>query len=225
MVAGSGFAGVETVGAINDLARESLAHYGRIDPREVRVVLIGGKAILAELGEALGSYAQEKLKERQVEIKLGAKIVAYADGVVHCSDGEAIATDTLIWAAGVAPSPILKDIPCELQKGRVVVDSTLEVPGLSGVWAVGDCAAIIEPTSTSLSSDRSACYSRGAACGQEHLRPLTRQAGRAVPVQDGWAARDYWPAHRCCQDLRPEVFGICRMVTLADCIPDETIDG
>lgn len=147
VVAGSGFAGVETVGAINDLARESLAQYGRINPREVRVVLIGGKAILAELGEVLGSYAHEKLKERQVEIKLGAKVVAYSDGVVHCSDGEAIETDTLIWAAGVAPSPILKDIPCELQKGRVVVDSTLEVPGLPGVWAVGDCAAIIDPTS------------------------------------------------------------------------------
>jgi NADH dehydrogenase len=56
---GGGFAGVETVGAINDLARESLAHYGRIDPREVRVVLIGGKVILSELGEALGQYAQK----------------------------------------------------------------------------------------------------------------------------------------------------------------------
>lgn len=147
VVAGSGFAGVETVGAINDLARESLAHYGRIDPREVRVVLIGGKTILAELGEDLGAYAQEKLKERQVEIKLGAKVVGYTEGVVHCSDGEAIETDTLIWAAGVAPSPILRDIPCELQKGRVAVDATLEVPGLPGAWAVGDCAAIIDPTS------------------------------------------------------------------------------
>jgi hypothetical protein len=61
VVVGSGFAGVETVGAINDLVRESLPHYGRVDPRELRVVLIGRKTILPELGEALGVYAQEKL--------------------------------------------------------------------------------------------------------------------------------------------------------------------
>ena len=148
VVAGGGFAGVETVGAINDLARESLPHYGRVDPREVRVVLIHhGKVILPELGEALGLYAQEKLRERQVEIKLGAKVIAYAEGTVRCSDGDAIPAGTLVWAAGVSPSPILKDIPCELQKGRIVVNSTLEVPGAPGVWAVGDCAAIIDPTS------------------------------------------------------------------------------
>ena len=63
VVAGGGFAGVETIGAINDLARESLRYYGRIDPREVRVVLIhGGQVILPELGQELGLYAQEKLR-------------------------------------------------------------------------------------------------------------------------------------------------------------------
>ena len=148
VVAGGGFAGVETVGAINDLARESLPHYGRVDPREVRVVLIhGGKVILPELGEALGLYAQEKLRERQVEIKLGARVTAYAQGAVHCNDGEAIPADTLVWAGGVSPSPILKDMPFDLHRGRVVVDSTLEVLRFPGVWAVGDCAAIIDPTS------------------------------------------------------------------------------
>jgi NADH dehydrogenase len=148
VVAGGGFAGVETVGAINDLARESLPHYEGIDPREVRVVLIhGGKVILPELGEALGLYAQEKLRQRQVEIKLGAKVIAYTDRAVRCSDGETIPAFTLVWAAGVSPSPILKDFPCELQKGRVVVNSTLELPRAPGVWAVGDCAAIIDPTS------------------------------------------------------------------------------
>ncbi len=148
VVAGGGFAGVETVGAINDLARESLPHYGRIDPREVRVVLIeGGKAILPELGEELSLYAQEKLGTRQVEIKLGAKVVAYAEGSVRCTDGKAIPADTLVWAGGVSTSPILKDMPFELHRERVVVDSTLEVLRFPGIWAVGDCAAIIDPIS------------------------------------------------------------------------------
>jgi NADH dehydrogenase len=148
VVAGGGFAGVETVGAINDLARQSLQYYGRIDPREVRVLLIhGGPVILPELGEALGLYAQEKLRKRQVEIKLKTRVSSYADGAVHCDDGEAVHADVLVWAGGASPSPILKDTVLELQRGRVTVDSTLEVPGFPGVWAVGDCAAIIDPSS------------------------------------------------------------------------------
>jgi NADH dehydrogenase len=148
VIVGGGFAGVETVGAINDLARQSLQHYGGIDPREVRVILIhGGPVILPELGEALGVYAQEKLRKRQVEIKLKTRVTAYADGAVHCDNGEAVAADMLVWAGGVSPSPILKDTPFDLERGRVVVDSTLELPRFPGVWAVGDCAAIIDPTS------------------------------------------------------------------------------
>jgi NADH:ubiquinone reductase (H+-translocating) len=148
VIVGGGFAGVESVGAINDLARQSLRHYGGLDPREVRVILIhGGPVILPELGEALGVYAQEKLRKRQVEIKLKTRVTAYADEAVHCDDGEAVAADMLVWAGGVSPSAILKDTPFDLQRGRVVVDSTLEVPRFPGVWAVGDCAAIIDPTS------------------------------------------------------------------------------
>jgi NADH:ubiquinone reductase (H+-translocating) len=148
VVVGGGFAGVETVGAINDLARESLPHYGRIDPREARIVLVhGGKVILPELGEALGLYAQEKLRARDVEIKLGTKVSAYADGAVNCSDGEVIPAGILIWAAGVSPSPFLKKLPLQLEKDRVIVDSTLEVPGYPGVWAAGDCAAVSDPES------------------------------------------------------------------------------
>jgi NADH dehydrogenase len=148
VVAGGGFAGVETIGAINDLARESLPHYSQINPHEVRVVLIhGGKRILPELGDSLGLYAQEKLRQRQVDIKLETRVTAYADGAVRCSDGEAIPARTFVWAGGVSPSPILKKMPFELQMGKVVVDSTLEIPQFPGVWAVGDCAAVHDPAS------------------------------------------------------------------------------
>jgi NADH dehydrogenase len=148
VVAGGGFAGVELIGAMNDLARESLPHYGQIDPREVRVVLIhGGPFILPELGEKLGRYAQKKLGERRVEIKLNCKVTAYENGAIQCNDGDRIPADTLVWAAGVSPSPILKTTPFELQKGRIVVDSTMEVPGHPGIWAAGDCAAITDSAS------------------------------------------------------------------------------
>ena len=147
VVAGGGFAGVETIGAINDLARESLRYYGRIDPREVRVVLIhGGQVILPELGQELGLYAEEKLRERQVEIKPNTMVTGYADETVHCDDGELVPAATLVWAAGVSPSPILKDLPFTLERGRVAVEPTLEVPRFPGVWAVGDCATLIDPS-------------------------------------------------------------------------------
>ena len=148
VVVGGGFAGVETIGAINDLARESLPHYGNLDPREVRVVLIhGGSVILPELGEKLGLYAQEKLRERQVEIKLKSKVTAYANGEIHCDDGEKIPATTIVWAAGVSPSPFLSATPFKLQKGRIVVDATMEVPEYPGIWAAGDCAAVPDPVS------------------------------------------------------------------------------
>jgi NADH:ubiquinone reductase (H+-translocating) len=148
VVAGGGFAGVEAVGAINDLARQSLKHYALIDSRDVRVILIdGGPVILPELGQALGLYAQEKLRQRQVEIRLNTMVIEYADETVRCADGEAFPAAMLVWAAGVSPSPILKDLPLELQRGRIVVDSALQVPKFAGVWAVGDCAALIDPTS------------------------------------------------------------------------------
>jgi NADH:ubiquinone reductase (H+-translocating) len=148
VVAGGGFAGVEIVGAINDLARESLRDYPGIDAAEVRVILIhNGKVILPELGEELGHYAQDKLRERQVEIKLGAKVTAYTDRKVTCDNGETISARVLVWAAGVSASSVLKKLPLVLENGRVVVGPTLEVPGHQGIWAVGDCAAITDPTS------------------------------------------------------------------------------
>jgi NADH dehydrogenase len=148
VVAGGGFAGVETAGAINDLVRENLRHFGRVDSRDVRVVLIhGGPVILPELGEALGLYAQEQLRKRQVEIKLKTKVTAYTERTVRCDDGEKIPANILVWAGGVSPSPILKDMPFELAKGRIVTESSMEVPRFPGVWAVGDCAAILDPTS------------------------------------------------------------------------------
>ena len=148
VVVGGGFSGVETVGAINDFARDILRHYGQVDPREVRVILIhSGAVILPELGEALGLYAQQELSKRQVEIKLKTRVLSYADGAVHCSDGETVPAQILVWAAGISPSPILKDTQLELRKGRVVVDSTLEVPQYPAIWAIGDCAAVIDPAS------------------------------------------------------------------------------
>jgi NADH dehydrogenase len=61
---------------------------------------------------------------------------------VELSDGSMIKTNTLIWTAGTSPNPLLETLPCQKERGRLVVNEYLEVPGLPGVWALGDCALV-----------------------------------------------------------------------------------
>ncbi len=144
VVAGGGFAGVETVGALNDFVREAMNSYPKLNPEWIRVLLVHpGTAVLPELGESLGLYAQKKLRERRVEIQTGIRVLGYSGNRVELSSREAIKTATLIWTAGVTPASALKDLPCKKEKGRLVVDENLEVPEFPGVWAVGDCAWIL----------------------------------------------------------------------------------
>jgi NADH:quinone reductase (non-electrogenic) len=146
VIAGGGFAGVETVGAVNDFLREAMKFYPHLKADMVRVVLVHpGDVILPELSESLGRYAEKKQAERRVEIRLRAKVSAYDGQEVTLDDGTKIATRMLIWTAGTTPAPVLAGLPCALQRGRVVTDEFLQVPGYPGVWAVGDCAAIPDP--------------------------------------------------------------------------------
>ncbi len=146
VVAGGGFAGVETVGGINDFAREALRFYPTLDADHLRMVLVTpDPVILPELGPELGAYAQRKLAARGVEIITGVKVRAARGGVVELSDGQTIPASTLVWTAGTAPSPIVAGLPVPRRGGRVLVDEYLEVPGWPGVWALGDCALVPDP--------------------------------------------------------------------------------
>ena len=144
VVAGGGFAGVETVGAINDFLRETLGHYPELDPSMLRVVLVhSGEAVLPELGERLGRYAQEKLRDRGVEVRLRTRLVGYDDWVVTVSAGEPIPANTLVWTAGVKPAAAIESLAVQKLKGRLKVNEFLELAGYEGaVWAVGDSAAV-----------------------------------------------------------------------------------
>lgn len=148
VVAGAGFAGVETIASVNDFIRESLKFYPTLSPSDLRIVLVSSpEVILPELSERLGRYAQKKLAKRGVEIHFKAKVSAIKDGRVVLSTGEEIETDTLVWTAGTAPNPLLKDLQCKKERERIVVDQTLEVPEWPGVWVIGDSAHIIDKKS------------------------------------------------------------------------------
>jgi NADH:ubiquinone reductase (H+-translocating) len=143
VVAGGGFSGVETVGALNDFVREVLPSYSHLAEGMLRVVLVhGGAVILPELGEKLGVYAQKKLAERGVEIHVNTKVSALSMHGVTLSDGTTIESNTVVWTAGTSANPLVQKLPCKKERGRIVVDKFLEVVGWPGVWAVGDCAAV-----------------------------------------------------------------------------------
>ena len=143
VVAGGGFAGVETIAAVNDFIRESLKFYPRLTEEMVSVIVAHpGEVILPELGPDLGAYAQRKLRQRGVEIRTKTKVIEATNEGVKLSDGTFIKTHTLIWTAGTSPHPLLGMLPCESEKGRIKVDEFLQVPKWPGVFAFGDCAVV-----------------------------------------------------------------------------------
>ena len=146
VVAGGGFSGVETAAELNEFVREACRTYRRLDPRAVRVILLhSGDRILPELSADLARYAQRKLAARGVEIQLGRRIEAATATEAILQDGTHIPTRTLIVAIGAAPNPVVAALPVEKERGQIVVDEHLEVPGRPGVWALGDCARAINP--------------------------------------------------------------------------------
>jgi NADH dehydrogenase len=143
VTAGGGFAGVETTGAVNDFVRETVKFYPSLREETIRVVVVHpGKFLLPELGEELGRYAEQKLSQRKVEIIKGARVAGYDGSVVKLTDSTSIPATTLIWTAGVKPGVAIESLGCKKERGRLLVNEYLSVPGVSGLWAAGDCAAV-----------------------------------------------------------------------------------
>jgi NADH dehydrogenase len=146
VVAGAGFAGVETIGGLNDFVRESLPFYPHLKEDMLRLVIVdAGPAVLPELSPKLGAYARKKLARRKIEIVLNTKVESVSDQYVKLSNGATIRTNTLIWTGGNAPHPLLSTLPCQKERGRPLTNEFLEVPEWPGVWAAGDCAVIPDP--------------------------------------------------------------------------------
>jgi NADH dehydrogenase len=141
---GAGYAGVEALAELSDLAEDALRYYPRLRPTRRRWVLVdAAPRILPEIPPPLGDYAAAELRKRDVEIHVDTTLesVSAADAVL--GDGTRIATNTVVWTAGVAPNPLLREWALPLdEKGRVEVDELLRVPGHEHVWALGDCARV-----------------------------------------------------------------------------------
>ena len=144
VIVGGGPTGVELAGTLAEIARHTLRReFRNIDPRQARVLLVeAGPRILSTFPESLSAKAQAQLERLGVELRTGQPVTQIdAEGVVL--DGQRIAARTVLWAAGVAASPLARSLGVPLDRaGRVAVDPDLSVPGQPNVFVAGDLASV-----------------------------------------------------------------------------------
>jgi NADH:ubiquinone reductase (H+-translocating) len=142
-IVGGGPTGVELAGAISELARHVLrADFRRIDSARARVILLeGGNAILPQLPPDLSASAKRQLEALGAQVRVNTKVKTISKDCVELESGESIRAANILWAAGVAASPLTKKLGAELDRaGRVKVNPDLSLPGHPEVFCVGDLA-------------------------------------------------------------------------------------
>lgn len=141
---GAGYAGVEALGELSDLAEDALRWYPRLRTARRRWLLVdAAPRILSEIPRRLGEYAARELTARGVEIHVETTLESVTAEEAVLGDRTRIPTRTLVWTAGVAPNPLLREwgLPLD-ERGRVEVDGLLRIRGHDHVWALGDCARV-----------------------------------------------------------------------------------
>jgi NADH dehydrogenase len=149
VVGGGGFTGVETMAALNDLARSSVRDYPGLSPQDITTIIIEpGERLLGEITPDLAQYAKDKLQQRGVRILFNTKITSAGPDFVEIEGGKRIPARTIVWAGGVTANPLVAKLDCAHgHHGTIMVDRFLSVPGHPGVWALGDCAQVPRPGS------------------------------------------------------------------------------
>jgi NADH dehydrogenase len=180
---GGGYAGVEALAELEDLARDACRYYRTVRRVDMRWVLVEAAAgILPEIGSGLGAYALQRLRRRGIEVHLETRLESAEGGRMVLSNGEAFEADTLVWTAGVRAHPLLPRLGFPLdEKGRLVVDEFLRVRDAEGAWSAGDCAAVPDLTT-------------GGVCpptAQHALRQARRLAKNVVATLRGREVRPF----------------------------------
>lgn len=145
---GGGYAGVEALAELEDMARYACRYYHNLRPEEQKWILVEATdKILPEVGEEMGRYAVRELRGRRIDVKLETRLDSCEDRVAVLSDGSRYPCRTLVWTAGVKPSPVLAatDLPLT-ERGRLRCTPTLQVEGVRNAWAAGDAAAVPDLT-------------------------------------------------------------------------------
>ena len=145
---GAGFAGVEALAELEDMARDACRYYPGIEPGDMRWMLVEAtRRILPEVGPEMGQRAQEELRSRGIDLRLETRLASAAGGHIVLDDGTAFDANTLVWTAGVKAHPVLanSDLPLD-SRGQLRATAELTVPGMPGVFTAGDAAAVPDLT-------------------------------------------------------------------------------
>ncbi|PWI05985.1 FAD-dependent oxidoreductase [Streptomyces sp. NWU339] len=146
---GGGYAGVEALGELEDMARYATRYYHNLRPEDMKWILVeASNRILPEVGEAMGRYTVSELRRRNIDVRLETRLESCADRVAVLSDGARFPTRTVVWTAGVKPHPVLAatDLARD-ERGRLKCTAELAVEGATHAWAAGDAAAVPDITS------------------------------------------------------------------------------
>jgi NADH dehydrogenase len=144
---GAGYAGLEGIAELQDYVADVLDRYPRCRLDGTRWILVeAGERIMPEIHPGLAEFAARELRGRGIDIRTSTTLDAVGEATVTLSSGDGIPCRTLVWTAGVRPSPIIAKLGLPLDEhGRIVTDEYLRVPGFEGVWAIGDAAAVPDP--------------------------------------------------------------------------------
>jgi len=144
---GGGYAGLEALAELQDFAADAMQHYPKARLHGMRWVLVeAADRVLPEIDAGLAEYAVDELRGRGIDIRLGTTLEEVTATSARISTGETLPSRTVVWTAGVAPHPALKNMGVPLdERGKVKVDRRLAVEGMEGVWALGDAAAVPDP--------------------------------------------------------------------------------
>ncbi|MFE9453148.1 NAD(P)/FAD-dependent oxidoreductase [Streptomyces sp. NPDC006739] len=145
---GGGYAGVEALGELEDMARYAARYYHNVQPEDMKWILVeASDRILPEVGEEMGRYTVTQLRRRNIQVLLETRLESCADRVAVLSDGQRLPTRTVVWTAGVRPHPLLAatDLPLT-ERGRLDCTAELTIDGVDHAWAAGDAAAVPDVT-------------------------------------------------------------------------------
>ncbi|MEV7690079.1 NAD(P)/FAD-dependent oxidoreductase [Streptomyces bungoensis] len=145
---GGGYAGVEALAELEDMARYAARYYHNVRPEDMKWILVeASDRILPEVGEEMGRYTVTQLRRRNIQVLLGTRLESCTDRVAVLSDGQRFPTRTLVWTAGVKPHPLLAatDLPLTA-RGRLKCTAELTVDGAPHAWAAGDAASVPDVT-------------------------------------------------------------------------------
>lgn len=147
VIVGGGFAGVEIATEINHFLQDAVKHYYKnIDSKKIRTMIISARdGILPEVGEELGKFALDYVRKSGIEVITNTKAVDAGEDHVLLSDNTIVPCATLVWAGGVTVDPLIATLKCEHgQSGRLVVDKYMRMKDYPSIFALGDCANLVD---------------------------------------------------------------------------------